>query len=101
MRRDSIGTIGPIVQPIPPLDRARGAAERAEPPDRRRGLAQRLPRALKRPTGSPTEAQGLLVEHDNPVALAAAIVRLLTDHALADTLRGPATVSSTTASTSR
>ncbi|HEX2754961.1 MAG TPA: glycosyltransferase [Candidatus Limnocylindrales bacterium] len=29
---------------------------------------------------------GLLVEHDNPVALAAAIVRLLTDHAYADTL---------------
>ena len=29
---------------------------------------------------------GLLVEHDNPVALAAAIARLLTDHALADTL---------------
>jgi glycosyltransferase involved in cell wall biosynthesis len=27
---------------------------------------------------------GLLVEHDNPVALAAAIVRLLTDHAFAD-----------------
>ena len=29
---------------------------------------------------------GLLVEHDNPVALAAAIVRLLTDHAFADTM---------------
>ena len=29
---------------------------------------------------------GLLVEHDNPVALAAAIVRLLTDHAFADTI---------------
>jgi len=29
---------------------------------------------------------GLLVEHDNPVALAAAIVRLLKDHAFADTL---------------
>ena len=29
---------------------------------------------------------GLLVQHDNPVALAAAIVRLLTDHAYADTL---------------
>ncbi len=29
---------------------------------------------------------GLLVEHDNPVALAAAIVKLLTDHAYADTL---------------
>ena len=29
---------------------------------------------------------GLLVEHDNPVALAGAIVRLLTDHAFADTL---------------
>ena len=29
---------------------------------------------------------GLLVEHDNPVALAAAIVRLLRDHAFADTL---------------
>jgi glycosyltransferase involved in cell wall biosynthesis len=29
---------------------------------------------------------GLLVEHDNPVALADAIVRLLTDHAFADTI---------------
>jgi len=29
---------------------------------------------------------GLLVEHDNPVALAEAIVRLLTDHAFADTI---------------
>jgi glycosyltransferase involved in cell wall biosynthesis len=29
---------------------------------------------------------GLLVEHDNPVALAAAVVRLLKDHALADML---------------
>jgi len=29
---------------------------------------------------------GLLVPHDNPVALAAALVRLLTDHALADTI---------------
>ena len=29
---------------------------------------------------------GLLVPHDNPVALGAAIVRLLTDHALADTI---------------
>jgi glycosyltransferase involved in cell wall biosynthesis len=29
---------------------------------------------------------GLLVPHDNPVALAAAIVRLLTDHGFADTL---------------
>jgi glycosyltransferase involved in cell wall biosynthesis len=29
---------------------------------------------------------GLLVEHDNPVALAAALVRLLKDHAYADTL---------------
>jgi glycosyltransferase involved in cell wall biosynthesis len=29
---------------------------------------------------------GLLVEHDHPRALAAAIVRLLTDHALADTI---------------
>ena len=29
---------------------------------------------------------GLLVEHDNPVALAAAIVRLLSDHAFADTI---------------
>jgi glycosyltransferase involved in cell wall biosynthesis len=29
---------------------------------------------------------GLLVPHDNPPALAAAIVRLLTNHALADTL---------------
>jgi glycosyltransferase involved in cell wall biosynthesis len=29
---------------------------------------------------------GLLVEHDNAIALAAAIVRLLTDHALADTI---------------
>jgi glycosyltransferase involved in cell wall biosynthesis len=29
---------------------------------------------------------GLLVEHDNPIALAAAIARLLTDHAYADTL---------------
>jgi len=29
---------------------------------------------------------GLLVPHDNPEALAAAIVRLLTNHALADTL---------------
>jgi glycosyltransferase involved in cell wall biosynthesis len=29
---------------------------------------------------------GLLVEHDNPVALARAIVRLLTDHAFADTI---------------
>jgi glycosyltransferase involved in cell wall biosynthesis len=29
---------------------------------------------------------GLLVEHDNPMALAGAIVRLLTDHAFADTI---------------
>jgi glycosyltransferase involved in cell wall biosynthesis len=29
---------------------------------------------------------GLLVEHDNPVALAEAIIRLLTDHAFADTI---------------
>jgi glycosyltransferase involved in cell wall biosynthesis len=29
---------------------------------------------------------GLLVEHDNPIALADAIVRLLTDHVLADTI---------------
>src|SRR4029079_6531484 len=29
---------------------------------------------------------GLLVEHDNPVALAEAVVRLLTDHAFADTI---------------
>jgi glycosyltransferase involved in cell wall biosynthesis len=29
---------------------------------------------------------GLLVEHDNPTALAAAIVRLLTDHVFADTI---------------
>ena len=29
---------------------------------------------------------GLLVEHDNPVALAGAIVRLLTDHGFADTI---------------
>jgi glycosyltransferase involved in cell wall biosynthesis len=29
---------------------------------------------------------GLLVQHDNPLALAAAIIRLLTDHALADTI---------------
>jgi glycosyltransferase involved in cell wall biosynthesis len=29
---------------------------------------------------------GVLVEHDNPVALAAAIIRLLTDHAFADTI---------------
>jgi hypothetical protein len=29
---------------------------------------------------------GLLVPHDNPPALAAAIVRLLTNHTLADTL---------------
>jgi hypothetical protein len=29
---------------------------------------------------------GLLVEHDRPELLAAAIVRLLTDHALADTI---------------
>ena len=29
---------------------------------------------------------GLLVPHDQPEALAAAIVRLLTDHALADTI---------------
>ena len=29
---------------------------------------------------------GLLVEHDDPLALAAAIVRLLTDHAFADTI---------------
>ena len=43
---------------------------------------------------------GLLVEHDNPVALAAAIVRLLTDRAFADDRAGPATTSSTTASAS-
>jgi glycosyltransferase involved in cell wall biosynthesis len=29
---------------------------------------------------------GLLVKHDDPLALAAAIVRLLTDHAFADTI---------------
>jgi len=29
---------------------------------------------------------GLLVQHDNPIALADAIVRLLTDHAFADTI---------------
>jgi len=29
---------------------------------------------------------GLLVQHDNPVALAAAIIRLLTDHGFADTI---------------
>jgi len=29
---------------------------------------------------------GLLVERDNPVALAEAVVRLLTDHAFADTI---------------